>query len=279
MRALLFFIIFSNFLFGFGNCGELPADQQEEQTLITTLLKNYTKNIRPASQVSVDITASLKQILSIDEKQQIMTSSLFIVQKWIDQRLSWTPNSSNNSIQVVMLPTKSLWIPDTMIMNSADSSGYLSVSDFSLASVSDTGLVYLILPILNIKTRCNLVVQNFPFDKQICTINLTSWGQGANRIQYTESAPDLFDMSDYDVNPLWDLFDTDILITRSQDRVPFEETYNTIISIQLSLRRKPLYFIMNGIFACLILNCITLLSFALPFILQISLCKNILFLS
>ncbi|CAF1025637.1 unnamed protein product [Rotaria sp. Silwood1] len=276
MIKLLSFIILVCYFFLFCNGGTLPTAQTDEQTLITTLLTNYSKNIRPDEQVSIDITASLQQIVAIDEKQQIMTSSLFFSQSWIDSRLSWTPTASNN-ITVVMLPVKSLWIPDTMILNSADASGYLTVSDYSLASVYYTGQVYMILPALTIRTRCSFFVQKFPFDRQMCSINLTSWSQGYNRIVYTENRSLVIDTSGYSEHPLWKLSGTDLDITDAADRAPFENTVNPIISIQLFLQRKPLFFMMNGIFACLILNCVTLLSYPLPFATQIGLCKNIFF--
>ncbi|CAF1179055.1 unnamed protein product [Rotaria sp. Silwood1] len=203
-----------------------------------------------------------------------MTSSLFISQTWYDDRLSWTIDASNNNITVVMLPVKSLWIPDTMILNSADASGYLTVSDYSLASVYYTGHVYMILPALTIRTRCSFSVKYFPFDKQICSINLTSWSQGYNRIIYTENSSLVIDISGYNEHPLWRLNRTDVIVIDAADRAPFEDTYNAIISIQLYLERKPLFFIMNGIFACLILNFVTLLSYALSFVPQIALCMT-----
>ena len=174
-----------------------------------------------------------------------------------------------------MLPVKSLWIPDTMILNSGDARGYLTVSDYSLASLSYTGQVYMILPALTVKTRCDLFVQYFPFDIQICTINLTSWSQGSNRILYTENSSSVIDISEYSQHPLWKLTGTDMVVIQTADRAPFEDTYNDVISIQFYLQRKPLFFMMNGIFACLILNCVTLLSYALSFGSQIGLCKNI----
>ncbi|CAF4393219.1 unnamed protein product [Rotaria sp. Silwood2] len=273
MKKLLTFIILICFLFYFCNCGNLSTTQLAEQTLITTLLNGYNKNIRPDEQVYVDITASLQQIVSIDEKQQIMTSSSFISQSWTDNRLSWTPSASDD-INVVMLPVKSIWIPDTMILNSADTSGYFTVSDYSLASVDYAGKVYLILPALSIKTRCSLFVQKFPFDKQMCSINLTSWSQGSNRVVYSEDKNDVIDISEYSEHPLWKLNGTDMIVSQAEDRVPFEDGYNAIISIQLYLQRKPLFFMMNGIYACLILNCVTLLSYTLPFGSQIGLCMT-----
>ena len=261
------------FLFCVSDCGSLPPGQLDEEMLINRLLAGYNKNIRPNDQVSIDITAKLQQIVAIDERQQIMTSSSFIAQSWLDERLSWALNASNTSISVVMLPVKSLWIPDTMILNSADANGYLTVSDYSLASVAFTGQVYMILPALTIKTKCTLYVWKFPFDQQVCSINVTSWSQGINRIAYTEDNSVVIDINDYNEHPLWKLDRTDMIVIEASDRTPFEYTYNNVICIQLFLQRKSLFFMMNGIFACLILNCVTLLSYALPFVIQINLSK------
>lgn len=273
--CLILIVLFYQFFFHCCN-GALPAGQVAEQTLISSLLPTgaggYNKNIRPDNEVTVDLTASIQQIISIDDKQQIMTSSSFITQSWTDLRLIWTPASANN-ISVVMLPVKSLWIPDTFILNSADTSGYLTVSDYSYASVKYTGEVAMILPALTVRSRCNVIAQKFPFDEQVCSINLTSWAQGENRIIYTEDKDVVLDISQYNEHPLWELKGTDIVIYHSEDRAPFEETYNNVLSIQLTVRRKPLYFIMNGIFACLVLNCVTLLAYTLPFGTQVSLCK------
>ncbi|UJR12014.1 hypothetical protein I4U23_016192 [Adineta vaga] len=267
------FIIFFCSLFYLCDCGTLPAGQLTEQTLIANLLSGYNKNIRPDTQVYVDITATLQQIVSLDEKQQIMTSSSFISQAWADDRLSWIPSAYNN-ISVVMLPVQSIWIPDTMILNSADSSGYLTINTYSLASIYYTGDVYMILPALAIKTRCSLFIQEFPFDNQMCSINLTSWSQGSNRILYTENASSVIDISQYIQHPLWKLKDVSMAVIQTSDRAPFDETYNDVIAIQLFLQRKPLFYIMNGIFTCLILNCVTLLAFTLPFGSQIGLCMT-----
>lgn len=277
MIKVLFFttVVFSHYRWQLIHGGSLPASQLAEQTLITALLSSssYNKNIRPDGQVVVDITAKIQHIVSVDEKQQILTSSSFISQTWIDQRLSWTPNATNDFTQVIQLPVKSLWIPDTMILNSVDNNPYLPINDYSYASVDYSGQVYMIVPALMIKTRCSMNIRKFPFDKQICSINLTSWSQGSTRIIYTENSSQLIDTTDYNHHPLWKLDGTDMVVLEMSDRSPFEEDSNTVIAVQLYLQRQPLFFIVNGIFACLILNCVTLLSYALPFGTQISLCK------
>ncbi|CAF2708961.1 unnamed protein product [Rotaria sp. Silwood2] len=212
----------------------------------STKVLKYSKTLLNIRNVIVNIVHRLFSIAKKLWQRNLMPVVLGyyfcncgILPTWFDDRLSWILNASIN-IEVVMLPVKSIWIPDTMILNSADASGYLTVSDYSLASVYYTGQVYMILPALTIKTR-------------------------------------LIDTSGYSEHPLWELNDIDLAVINATDRAPFEDTYNAVISIQLFLQRKPLFFMMNGIFACFILNCVTLLSYALPFAPQIGLCKNIFF--
>ncbi|CAF4259207.1 unnamed protein product [Rotaria sp. Silwood2] len=209
----------------------------------STKVLKYSKTLLNIRNVIVNIVHRLFSIAKKLWQRNLMPVVLGyyfcncgILPTWFDDRLSWILNASIN-IEVVMLPVKSIWIPDTMILNSADASGYLTVSDYSLASVYYTGQVYMILPALTIKTR-------------------------------------LIDTSGYSEHPLWELNDIDLAVINATDRAPFEDTYNAVISIQLFLQRKPLFFMMNGIFACFILNCVTLLSYALPFAPQIGLCMT-----
>ncbi|CAF1336558.1 unnamed protein product [Adineta steineri] len=133
----------------------------------------------------------------------------------------------------------------------------------------------MILPALAVKTRCNFNVRYFPFDKQVCGISLTSWSQGSNRIQYTENSSEVIDISSYTEHPLWELNGTDMTVDETADRTPFDDDdYDDVITIQLYIQRKPLYFILNGIFACWVLNSVTLLSYTLPFGTQIGLCMT-----
>ncbi len=46
------------------------------------------------------------------------------------------------------------------------------------------------------------------------------------------------------------------------------------VIFQVELKRRPLYFMINLIFPCLVLNVITILSFYVPFIPQMSMCMS-----
>jgi hypothetical protein len=63
---------------------QLPEAQQYEQNLTSKLLSRslYSRDIRPQDQVYVEFNLQLKQIISLDEKNQILTISCFIEQFW-----------------------------------------------------------------------------------------------------------------------------------------------------------------------------------------------------
>jgi hypothetical protein len=80
-------------------------------------------------------------------------------------------------------------------------------------------------------------------------------------------------------NPVWTLKEWDFSSVETTERYLFMNEFNLSISnysnedmkFTFIMERRPLYFMMNNIFPALILNCITLLSYALPFSMQIGL--------
>jgi hypothetical protein len=79
--------------------------------------------------------------------------------------------------------------------------------------------------------------------------------------------------TNYVPNTLWDLKSINSSSAKPIDRFQYYyPDYNIDQTVYtITLKRRPLYFMMNSIFPCLILNIITLLSFALPFIQQMAL--------
>ena len=125
---------------------QLSVGQQAENTLVTNLFKNYVRTIRPDITVSVAISIQLKQIISLDEKNQILSTTSFISQTWYDPRLSWN-KSANDNIEVIMVSLKNLWLPDTIVINSANGGGYFNLNaDFGYCSIDFDGHVYYITP-------------------------------------------------------------------------------------------------------------------------------------
>ena len=172
MSALKILIIF---IFSFELAkSQLPIAQQYEQNLTSKLLSStyYSKDIRAQDQVSVSVNIQLKQIISLDEINQMLTITCFIEQFWYensnqyffktkffiyvlryDPRLEWDSTQWNN-VEVLMLSVKKIWSPDTIVMNSASGDGYMKINaDYSYAPVYYDGTVYFATYQIGLQTR------------------------------------------------------------------------------------------------------------------------------
>jgi hypothetical protein len=144
---------------------QLDSLTELEQTIITNITKEYNRVVRPEDIIYVKYILSIKQIVSIDEKNQIMTSSSNIIAYWKDFRLTWD-STNYGEIKRVLIPANRLWLPDLIIVNSADSDVFIKINDQIYALIESNGWVNLIYSAVNLRTRCEIDVKRFPFDKQ-----------------------------------------------------------------------------------------------------------------
>ncbi|CAL8268821.1 unnamed protein product [Boreogadus saida] len=93
-----------------------------EERLVNRLLSpdRYNKLIRPAvnksQQVTIYIRASLAQLISVNEREQIMTTNCWLSQIWHDYRLMWEPDEYQG-IKKIRLPAQHIWLPDIVLYN------------------------------------------------------------------------------------------------------------------------------------------------------------------
>ncbi|XP_061568552.1 5-hydroxytryptamine receptor 3A-like [Cololabis saira] len=131
---------------------------------ITRPVKNWT------SSTLVQLKMSLYGILDVDEKAQSVVFHISINMFWLNEFLRWN-SSEFCGIDSLTLPRSALWIPDVSIHEDASDSG--SVLEDPLVHLSPSGLV-----LANLRQRltftCQLKLYRFPFDRQRCSITLSS---------------------------------------------------------------------------------------------------------
>lgn len=247
----------------------LPLEKSEEK-LINSLFNDYNKNRRGDTPVYVYLRIKIRQIVDIDQRNEVITTNLHISQAWFDERLKWNRVDFDN-LTTIVVPVSQIWFPDTFILNTAESRGYLNITNQSFASVAFSGKVYLETS-AQIRTRCKIDLKYFPFDTQKCSIYLNTWVNSINRAGLT-SYGSFLDFSEYVNNSLWDLSKyslSDYFYTPGThvDRVPA-----TVVEIQFYLKRKPLYYMTNGILQSFLFNLVTLISYWLPLTPQVSISK------
>lgn len=96
----------------------LAALYADEIRLRDELLTNHNPNVRPKLNLSEPLHLSTKlhirSVQNLDEKRQVLTSSIFFEIIWKNELLIWN-ESEYNGIQWIDVPAASIWLPDLYI--------------------------------------------------------------------------------------------------------------------------------------------------------------------
>ncbi|XP_051922164.1 neuronal acetylcholine receptor subunit beta-2 [Hippocampus zosterae] len=238
--------------------GSLGADTEER--LVEHLLNpaHYNKLIRPATNgselVTVQLMVSLAQLISVHEREQVMTTNVWLTQEWQDYRLTWVPEEFDGMMKV-RLPSKHIWLPDVVLYNNAD--GVYEVSFYSNAVVSYDGSIFWLPPAIY-KSACKIEVKHFPFDQQNCTLRFRSWTYDRTEIDLVLRA-DVASMDDFTPSGEWDI----IALPGRRNENPADPAY-VDITYDFVIRRKPLFYTINLIIPCVLITSLAILVFYLP---------------
>ncbi|KAM5172064.1 neuronal acetylcholine receptor subunit beta-4 [Mantella aurantiaca] len=231
-----------------------------EERLMNTLLREdrYNKLIRPAYNdtqlVAIHLQLSLTQIISVNEREQIMTTNVWLNQEWVDYRLTWDP-AEYDGIKKLRIPSRKIWLPDIVLYNNAD--GTYEVSLFSNALVKNNGSIEWLPPAIY-KSACKIEVKNFPFDQQNCTLKFRSWTYDYTEIDLLLSN-DSARMDDFTPSGEWDI----IKLPARRTVKPLDPKY-VDVTYDFIIRRKPLFYTINLIIPCILITSLAILVFYLP---------------
>uniref|UniRef100_A0A8C7J8F6 Cholinergic receptor, nicotinic, beta 5a n=1 Tax=Oncorhynchus kisutch TaxID=8019 RepID=A0A8C7J8F6_ONCKI len=231
-----------------------------EERLVNYLLspERYNKLIRPAvnksQQVTISIQVSLSQLISVNEREQIMTTNLWLFQEWNDYRLRWDPEKYEG-IKKLRIPSQHIWLPDIVLYNNAD--GVYEVSFYCNAVVSNTGDIFWLPPAIY-KSACAIEVQHFPFDQQNCTLKFRSWTYDHTEVDLILTS-DFASRDDFTPSGEWDI----VSLPARKNEDPDDITYLDI-TYDFVIKRKPLFYTINLIIPCVLITSLAILVFYLP---------------
>ncbi|XP_062327034.1 neuronal acetylcholine receptor subunit beta-4 [Osmerus eperlanus] len=238
-------------------CGSC-ADSEER--LMNWLLgkDRYNKLIRPAinrtERVTVKLQVSLAQLISVNEREQIMTTNVWLTQHWVDYRLSWDP-SDYEGIDKLRIPSRHIWLPDIVLYNNAD--GTYEVTVFTNAIVQFNGSIFWLPPAIY-KSACKIEVKHFPFDQQNCTLKFRSWTYDHTEIDLVLKS-EVASMDDFTPSGEWDI----LALPGRRTVNPLDATY-VDLTYDFIIKRKPLFYTINLIIPCVLITSLAILVFYLP---------------
>uniref|UniRef100_A0A2K5DE39 Cholinergic receptor nicotinic beta 3 subunit n=1 Tax=Aotus nancymaae TaxID=37293 RepID=A0A2K5DE39_AOTNA len=232
---------------------------ENEDALLRHLFRGYQKWVRPVLQsndtIKVYFGLKISQLVDVDEKNQLMTTNVWLKQEWTDHKLRWNPDDYGG-IHSIKVPSESLWLPDIVLFENAD--GRFEGSLMTKVIVRSNGTVVWTPP-ASYKSSCTMDVTFFPFDRQNCSMKFGSWtydGTMVDLILINENV----DRKDFFDNGEWEILDAKGMKGNRRDGVysyPF-------ITYSFVLRRLPLFYTLFLIIPCLGLSFLTVLVFYLP---------------
>ncbi|XP_078541344.1 neuronal acetylcholine receptor subunit alpha-5 isoform X2 [Lissotriton helveticus] len=232
---------------------------KNEDRLLKYLFYDYQKWVRPVENlndtVKVKFGLAITQLVDVDEKNQLMTTNVWLKQEWIDVNLRWDPKDYAG-ISTIRVPSSSIWIPDIVLYDNAD--GRFTSSIITKSVVKHDGTVTWNPP-ANYKSSCTIDVTFFPYDLQNCSMKFASWTYDGSQVDIS--------LEDYEVdrreffdNGEWEI----ISATGNKGNRTDVCCWYPFVTYSFRIKRLPLFYTLFLIIPCIGLSFLTILVFYLP---------------
>ncbi|KAH7637673.1 Acetylcholine receptor subunit alpha-like 1 [Dermatophagoides farinae] len=242
----------------------------DAKRLYDDLINGYNSIIRPlgnnSDRLVVKMGLRLSQLIDVNLKNQIMTTNVFVEQRWIDYKLKWEPEDYGG-VTKLHVPSEQIWLPDIVLYNNAD--GNYEITIMTKAILHSDGLVIWKPPAIY-KSSCEIDVEYFPFDEQTCFMKFGSWTYDGYTIDLRhihEKNDDPVVEMGMDLSSFYLSVEWDLMAVPARRKVIFYSCCDTPyidITFNLTLRRKTLFYTFNLIIPCVAISCLSILVFYLP---------------
>uniref|UniRef100_A0A3Q3JU87 5-hydroxytryptamine receptor 3A n=1 Tax=Monopterus albus TaxID=43700 RepID=A0A3Q3JU87_MONAL len=227
------------------------------------LSAGYKKGVRPVkdwrTSTIVAIDLMVYSILSVDEKNQVLTTYVWYRQSWKDEFLVWNPEDFDE-VKQVSIPTANVWVPDILINEFVDVG---KSPDIPYVYVTHEGLVRNYKPI-QVVTACTLNIYNFPFDVQKCSLTFQSWLHTIDDINITlmRSPEELSEDKSVFMNQgEWELLH---ILSKYKIFSVDNDDYYAEMKFHVVIRRRPLFYTVNLLMPSIFLMVMDIVGFYLP---------------
>ncbi|XP_073251624.1 neuronal acetylcholine receptor subunit alpha-2-like [Porites lutea] len=237
----------------------------QERALVEKLLENYHTGLRPvisnsSQPTTVNLSLRLVQIFEMDVKKQVIITSVWLKQAWYDPALRWN-KSEFGWIDEVSLSPSDVWVPDTVLLNNADTSHMGEpVGMNNPLLITSHGTVRWLAPII-LKSSCKLSVRYFPFDEQFCRLKFASWTYSNSSLRLVSEETEI--LQNYTESGEWYLEKVYHLNSTSKATHLSEESKSAVTYV-IHIRREVFYYFVYLITPCMVTSFMTLILFTLP---------------
>ncbi|NXQ47408.1 ACH10 protein, partial [Catharus fuscescens] len=229
--------------------------------LLHDLFANYSSALRPVEDtdraLNVTLQVTLSQIIDMDERNQVLTTYLWVRQTWLDAHLTWDKDEYGG-IDSIRIPSSYVWRPDIILYNNADE--HFGGSMETNVVLRSDGHIMWDSPAIT-KSSCRVDVSYFPFDGQQCSLTFGSWTYNGNQLDLRNQL-DSGTLTDFVENVEWEVLGMPAarnVITYGCCSEPYPDVTYTLL-----LRRRASFYIFNLLLPCIMVSFLAPLGFYLP---------------
>lgn len=252
-----------SFCFHVSRCIILTSIKDTEQAH-RDLFEGYKTDIRPvlnqSEAISVGVDIGIISINTFNELSGILTLTVAFSLQWTDGKLRWKPEKYGN-LKLITVSPETIWKPAFAMTTLAESINAFGDETSFKVRVYNNGTVHWWKTGI-MKILCKTNVLYFPFDVQNCFINFVPVGYTAQEV-VLKTPRKKFHTGFYRGNALWNLEESYAF----SSVFPFSFGSGSNISycnFHITIKRKPIFYIMTLIFPILIQMLISPLVFKLP---------------
>ncbi|XP_065162541.1 gamma-aminobutyric acid receptor subunit beta isoform X8 [Atheta coriaria] len=147
---------------------------------------SYDKRVRPnygGPPVEVGVTMYVLSISSVSEVLMDFTLDFYFRQFWTDPRLAFRKRLGVETLSVGSEFIKNIWVPDTFFVNEKQSYFHIATTSNEFIRIHHSGSITRSIR-LTITASCPMNLQYFPMDRQLCHIEIESFGYTMRDIRY-----------------------------------------------------------------------------------------------
>ncbi|XP_062966707.1 acetylcholine receptor subunit epsilon isoform X2 [Cynocephalus volans] len=244
--------------------------KNEELRLYHHLFDNYDRESRPVREpedtVTITLKVTLTNLISLNEKEETLTTSVWIGIDWHDYRLNYSKDDFGG-LHTLRVPSELVWLPEIVLENNID--GQFGVAYDANVRVFEGGYVSWLPPAIY-RSTCAVEVTYFPFDWQNCSLVFRSQTYSAEEVAivFAEDSGEPVNKMDIDTEAFTENGEWAIDFCPGEIRRhhggPADGPGETDVIYTLIIRRKPLFYVINIIVPCVLISGLVLLAYFLP---------------
>ena len=244
------------------------GNYERKRLLRQNLSQHYNPELLPILDshhpLQVNVKLYVMALQGLDDKSQVLTSSVFWYFTWKDEIFKWDQYLEYKNIPRRTVKVSDVWVTEIYIVN--------DVRDMRIRSTGENKEYVIVrsngymtwFPAKELQTSCAVDVSKYPFDTQACSITMKAWYHD-NKSFFLNTIGSGIEISQvhFVENGEWEILNLSAYPFQYHDYADNSSAYSCM-HYTLILKRRSSYHLITKSFAFVIFMAINLLVVVIP---------------